>query len=450
MSKYVYQGKEYSTIREIANEFNIRDSVVASRLRAGWTLEDAVKKPVKSMASKTEYKGVVYPSIAELARTFDVDIELLQTRLVLGWDIETALNTPVKSNSIEVVYKDKKYKSISSLSTELDIPYSILSHHYYRTQNIESAIEKSYESLNCQKPIVWNKEYDSYSQVASVYGVKVHNLIRKVNDGNTIEDAILYLLENEKIQFAGKEYNSIAELSADYKIQPTNVTGRIIQGWTLEEALTRPIRITPGFSTEYRGKKYISQISLCRDYGISFACIRELLRTHDTLSFMDMFEVFVKLKEKCLIPKSTQINVIPKCVINGKVYNRLEVFANEVNISTNNISTVKYRVGTNDLIDTLKNMQAKTVVRYIYNDKIVQSKELKKILNSRQIGKMADKKIYVPLYPALQKYDFSDNCFDSYKLFFEILSEAEMRVQESKNFDEDIYEETEGLMMGGM
>ena len=95
-------------------------------------------------------------------------------------------------------------------------------------------------------------------------------------------------------------------------------------------------------------------------------------------------------------------------------------------------------------------MQAKTVVRYIYNDKIVQSKELKKILNSRQIGKMADKKIYVPLYPALQKYDFSDNCFDSYKLFFEILSEAEMRVQESKNFDEDIYEETEGLMMGGM
>ena len=63
---------------------------------------------------------------------------------------------------------------------------------------------------------------------------------------------------------------------------------------------------------------------------------------------------------------------------------------------------------------------------------------------------MADKKIYVPLYPALQKYDFSDNCFDSYKLFFEILSEAEMRVQESKNFDEDIYEETEGLMMGGM
>lgn len=450
MKKYVYQGKEYLTIREIASEFNVSDRLVASRLRAGWTLEDAIEKPIKSMACETEYRGVIYPSIAELARTFDVDIDLLQTRLDLGWNIETALNTPVRSNSIEVVYKDKKYNSISELSIELDIPYSILSHHYYKTQNIETAIEKSYESLSRKKPTAWDKEYDSYSQIASVYGVKVHNLMRKINDGNKIEDAILDLLENEKIQFAGKEYNSIAELSADYKIQPTNVTGRIIQGWTLEEALTRPIRVAPGFYTEYRGKSYISKISLCRDYGISFACIRELLRTHEALSFMDMFEVFVKLKEKCLIPKSEQVNVIPKCVINGKVYNRLENFASEVNISSKIISMAKCRVGTNDLIDTFKNMQSKTVVRYVYNNEIVQSKELKKILNSRQIHKMADKKIYVPLYPTLQKYDFSDNCFDTYKMFFEILSEVEMRIQESENFDEDICEETEGLIMGGM
>lgn len=450
MSKYIYKGKEYSNLNEIANAFGIKTRTLTARLKSGLNLEDAIEKPIEKKSVEIEYQGIKYPSISSLAKSMETDTDLVLSRIDLGWDLESALTVPIKQINTEVIYGNKKYNSIRELSTELDIPYSILYHHYYNTQDVEKAIEKSYESICKVKPSAWNKQYDSYSQMALAYGVKIHNLMRKINQGSNTEEAILYLLEHEKIRFEGKEYGSLVELAANYEIQPVNVWERIKQGWTLKESLTRSIRKSPGIYTTFRNKSYISQIDLCRDYGISVGCIRELLRTHESLSFMDVFEVFIKFKEQCNIPYDTQINVIPKCMINGKIYNRLEDFAKEIKISTPVISSAKSKSGINDLIETFKEMQSKTVVRYIYNGEIVQSKDLKKILNSRKIQKMADQKINIPLYQSLQKYDFNDRCFDTYKIFLELLSEAEMNIQENEGFCEDISHEYEGISIGGM
>lgn len=228
---------------------------------------------------KSEYKGVIYPSIAELARAHDMEEELLYGRLNAGWDIETAMDTPIVKTNIDVVYNGKKYDSINSLATEVEIPYNILYSHYYKTKNIETAIEKSYKSMDKEPLIVWGKEYSSYQQIAKIYGVESYKLIKNINHGYEIEDAIMYLLETDKISFADKKYNSMIELAAEYCIQPDNVKQRIYLGWTLEEALTTPIRKIPGLSTEYRNQNYLSQVDLCRAYGISVTCVREQL-TH--------------------------------------------------------------------------------------------------------------------------------------------------------------------------
>lgn len=84
-------------------------------------------------------------------------------------------------------------------------------------------------------------------------------------------------------------------------------------------------------------------------------------------------------------------------------------------------------------------MQNKMIVRYLYEGKLVQSKYLKTIMNSRQIKRMAENKINIPKFPTLLKYDFSDQCFDSTKIFYEFLNEAEMAMNE--NLNEDICNE---------
>lgn len=391
------------------------------------------------MSNEIEYKGVIYPSIAELARAHDVEEELIYGRLNSGWDIETAMDTPLVKTNIEVVYNGKKYDSINKLATELEIPYNILYSHYYKTKNIETAIEKSYKAMSKEPLIVWDKQYDSYQQIAKTYGVESYKLIRNINQGYEIEESIMCLLETDKICFADKTYNSMIELAAEYSIQPDNVKQRIYLGWTLEEALTTPIRKIPGLSTEYRNQNYLSQVDLCRAYGISVTCVREQLNTHESLSFIDMFDIFVRMKEKCLISYSEQINTIPRCVINGKVYNRLIDFANETGISPKTISVNIRDTDSGDLIDALKLMQNKTIVRYLYEGKLVQSKYLKTVMNSRQIKRMAENKINIPKFPTLLKYDFSDHCFDSTKIFYEFLNEAEMAMNE--NLNEDICKE---------
>lgn len=389
------------------------------------------------MSSEIEYKGVIYPSIAELARVYGKSEDVLYNRLSLGWDIETAMETPIVNKTIKIIYNGKLYNSFYQLANELELPYKTLYSHYCKTKNIETAIEKTYKAMRKEPLTVWNKQYNSYQQIASAFGVESYKLIKHINQGYEIEDAIIYLLESDKICFNNKIYNSMIELVADYNIQPDNVKQRIYLGWTLKEALTTPIRVIPGLSTEYRNQNYFSQVELCRAYGISVACVREQLRTHDSLSFIDMFDVFVKMKEKCLIPYSEQINTIPRCVINGKIYNRLIDFSNETDLTPKAISVNIRNTESRDLIDALKLMQNKTVVRYLYDGQLVQCKDLKKFMDSRRIKKMAENKIYIPQFPTLMKYDFNDRSFDSTRIFYEFLNQAEMAVNENMNADID-------------
>ena len=73
---------------------------------------------------------------------------------------------------------------------------------------------------------------------------------------------------------------------------------RLEYGMDLKEALTRPIKgMGSKNETVYRGKTYESQIDLCRAYGISVLCVRELLRSQP-LTFLEEFDVLNRLKDQ--------------------------------------------------------------------------------------------------------------------------------------------------------
>ena len=147
------------------------------------------------MSSEIEYKGVIYPSIAELARVYGKSEDVLYNRLSLGWDIETAMETPIVNKTIKIIYNEKLYNSFYQLANELELPYKTLYSHYCKTKNIETAIEKTYKAMRKEPLTVWNKQYNSYQQIASAFGVESYKLIKHINQGYEIEDAIIYLLE---------------------------------------------------------------------------------------------------------------------------------------------------------------------------------------------------------------------------------------------------------------
>ncbi len=391
--------------------------------------------------AKLKYQGKEFDSIKSLAEFTGIKAATLQYRLAKGWSVQEAVETPVKDITRKISYQGKEYPSVKALAEELGLPYSILSHHAKRTENIEKAVEKSYESISREKPVLWGKCYASYEKIAEAYGIGARALCSRIAQGEALEEAVRTLLAAEIVQFRDKTYHGLAELCAEFSIQTTNVYDRLRYGMTLEEALTKPIRRTPrGTEISYRGKAYSSQISLCREYGISVGCVREQLRRHQKIPFLKMFDIFVRLKQAAGLPKEVQLNFIPRCIRNGKAYKLLRNLTQELGISASAVNSYQNRNGTQSLFDTLRSMQQKTVTQYLSDGRAVPRKELERQgYGSLKLFRMKEQKVQVPLYPSLQGYDFETGCCDTLYLYQQLLSEAEQEAeeQEQENFGED-------------
>ncbi len=441
MAKLKYQGKEFDSIKSLAEFTGIKAATLQYRLAKGCSVQEAAETPVKDITRKIFYQGKMYPSVEQMCGALGLDAGRIYARLAYGWSVEDAVETPVEDITRRVSYQGKEYPSVKALAEELGLPYSILSHHAYRTENIEKAVEKSYESMAREKPVLWGKCYASYEKIAEAYGIGARALCSRIAQGEALEEAVRTLLAAGIVQFRDKTYHGLAELCAEFSIQTTNVYDRLKYGMTLEEALTKPIRRTPrGTKISYRGKAYSSQISLCREYGISVGCVREQLRRHREIPFLKMFDIFVRLKQAAGLPKEVQLNFIPRCIVNGKLYKRLLDLAQELGITVSSINSHQSKHETETLFDTLRLMQQKTVTQYLSDGKAVTRKELERQgYGCLQLFRMKEQKVQVPLYPSLQGYDFETGCYDTLHLYQQLLSEAEQEAeeQEQEDFSED-------------
>lgn len=86
-----YNGKT-QTITQWANEYNLTEQILSSRLRKGWDIHRALTEPKKEI-KKIEYNGILW-SISELAKKYNLKRHTIENRLKRNWSIEKILNTP--------------------------------------------------------------------------------------------------------------------------------------------------------------------------------------------------------------------------------------------------------------------------------------------------------------------------------------------------------------------
>lgn len=85
--KFIYNGKEYSSIRSYCKEHDLNYHLVWSRLRVGWSFEEAINKS-KQRRTNISYKGRLYKNLTELAKDAGININTFKKRLQLGNSIE--------------------------------------------------------------------------------------------------------------------------------------------------------------------------------------------------------------------------------------------------------------------------------------------------------------------------------------------------------------------------
>ena len=89
-------GVKYDSIANAARAYGIEASVLAGRIRAGWTPEQAVKLEPKVQKKKPgigiTIAGHLYPSVADACRSLSKDCLLVLGRLRTGWTVEQAFD----------------------------------------------------------------------------------------------------------------------------------------------------------------------------------------------------------------------------------------------------------------------------------------------------------------------------------------------------------------------
>lgn len=100
----------YSTIKEAADAYDINESTLRRRLTNGWLPEEAVglieRAKIAKKHKQVKVAGIIYPSQAEACRAFAISNALVISRLKRGWTTEEAYGAekhiPKQNRSITV------------------------------------------------------------------------------------------------------------------------------------------------------------------------------------------------------------------------------------------------------------------------------------------------------------------------------------------------------------
>lgn len=93
-----FKGKQYRKRVDISKDYNVSQDLVRSRINDGWTLEEAIKIPVGVIPRGGalplyNYNGEM-KTLREFAEEYNVKYELIRKRIQRGWSIEEAINVP--------------------------------------------------------------------------------------------------------------------------------------------------------------------------------------------------------------------------------------------------------------------------------------------------------------------------------------------------------------------
>ena len=245
---YDHLGNKYSSKKEMAEAYNLSFTVFLARLNRGWTLKDALEKPlgytyqIKKEKNRklindvpcVDFLGNEFLTIREMCAYYNISCELYNKRLWAGWTQKEALTIPKRKN------RNKRLTSPNA------------------------------------KPCFDHKGilYNSYSEMANTYSINPGTLMKRLSEGWTIKDALERPIKNTVKDHLGNEFDCLADMLRYYHLSNSVFFVRYKKlKWTLEESLTTPIGKTSKTHIECRdilGNTFSTMKDMCKYWNVSY------------------------------------------------------------------------------------------------------------------------------------------------------------------------------------
>lgn len=118
---YVYEGREFSSIRKLSEYVNVNEKTLTARLRKGMPVEEACRKA--DLRCSYYVEGGKEKSIIQICREQAKNADLIRNRLKYGYSLNDALNKPKKisKQGIPIVVNGILYNSVASALRGLNL-----------------------------------------------------------------------------------------------------------------------------------------------------------------------------------------------------------------------------------------------------------------------------------------------------------------------------------------
>lgn len=269
-----YKGKDYKSIRELADAFGLPVANVRYRLNKGDSLDnilatqdeveehDAVVESTVDLGPQSVvYRGKKYRSIRAFAKNFKCDPAQVRYRLKNGWtpaqaigrseppkkELKTTTNLIKISEIMPVMVNDKTYHTAKSLADDFGLKASVVSGRLRNGWSPQAAVEIIPHRVGKKSSVlrVENRTFHNARELADAYNVPYRTVQYRLSQGASAPESVGLKdwkgkpHRGKSVTFDGKEYSSKKELAESFGVDYNKFLSRIARGWKLADALNQ-------------------------------------------------------------------------------------------------------------------------------------------------------------------------------------------------------------------
>lgn len=241
-------GNEFDSKTAMASYYGISNKRLDARLKAGYSLKDALTKPLMDY-SVYDHLGNAYKSIEDMCKAYDISSSVYKDRIYKGVSVKDALTTPCKS----YVFRDhlgKEHNSITACAEYYGIPMKVLSYRLNHGWSLEKSLTTPVKCKKCKDHL--GQEFANVKLMCKHWNISYELYRSRIRDGWTIKDALTKervfstIFSNDEFlqrlyEKFGDEYSPLDE----YKGMNTNISmkcNKCGKSWSV-----KPANIFSGF-----------------------------------------------------------------------------------------------------------------------------------------------------------------------------------------------------------
>ena len=199
-------------------------------------LEERIRKPASSRAKPVAYAGKEYPSVRALAETYGLSEHLCRVRLQRGIPLEKSLG-----HGKRITVNGTEYASMNEAAKALGISYSALFIRIKKGLPLDAAKGEIQSAPPSRaKPVSYGgKDYPSIKALAKAYGLNEHTCAARLKHNIPLDAEPDH--GNKPITIAGKDYPNLKTAAEALGISYGALWARMKKGLPLDmEYGTRP------------------------------------------------------------------------------------------------------------------------------------------------------------------------------------------------------------------